>query len=204
MHKIACPHCDNLIQLPEQVLPKQEVYCPRCHSHIFEQHHFGTQRSLAYSVSALILLIIAISFPFLTLEAGGQVRTISLWEASLDLYIQGFWFLAILVLMFIIVVPLLYLSLLITLLLARKKMFSYRVAVRSAKALSYMTSWAMADVFIVGVLVSLIKVIEMADIFMGTSFWAYLAFAIIFVMITQVANRYQLWTWVEEINVRED
>lgn len=200
MHNIACPHCDNLMQLPRQLLPKQEVYCPRCNSFLFEQHRFGTQQSLAYSLCALILLLISIYFPFLTLDASGQIRTISLFEASLDLYLQGFWFLAILVLMFIIVVPVLYLSLLVTLLMARRHLFSYRVAVRCAKALSYMTPWAMADVFIVGVLVALIKVIELADIVMGISFWAYMAFAIVFVVTTQIANTYQLWAWVEEIN----
>ncbi len=203
MERIACRHCDNLIELPKRVQPKQQVYCPRCHSFLFEQHRFGTQQSLAYSISALILLLIAIWFPFLTLDASGQTRTISLSEASLDLYLQGFWFLAILVLMFIIVVPVLYLSLLTVLLMARKRVFSYRVAVRCAKALSYMTPWAMADVFIVGVLVALIKVIELADIILGTSFWAYMAFAIMFVITTQIANCYQLWTWVEEIKLRD-
>ena len=105
--------------------------------------------------------------------------------------------------MFIVVVPVLYLTLLIVLLLARKRLFSYKVAVRCAKALSYLTPWAMADVFIVGVLVALIKVIELASILFGTSFWAYMVFAVIFVMTTQIANSYQLWVWVEEINGNE-
>jgi len=45
-----------------------------------------------------------------------------------------------------------------------------------------MNQWSMPDVFLVGTLVSLIKIATMARIEFGTSFWAFCAFCIAFVM----------------------
>lgn len=65
------------------------------------------------------------------------------------------------------------------------------------RLMSYFLPWVMAEVFIVGVLVALIKIIEMADIVLGFSFWAYILFVIFFTLTANIANRHQLWEWIE-------
>ena len=200
MRNIACTHCDALIELPEQLEPRQQVYCPRCKSFLFEQHRYGTQRCFSFSITAFVLLAIAMAFPFLTFEAGGHSRTITALEASFDLFPQDFWFVGMLVLVFMLVIPVGYLSNLILLLLARKGMFNRKIAIFCAKSLSRLLPWAMADVFIVGVLVALIKVVQHADVVIGISFWAWVGFAMFFVMSAMIANKYQIWAWIEEID----
>ncbi|MFP3608243.1 paraquat-inducible protein A, partial [Paraburkholderia sp. SIMBA_053] len=54
-----------------------------------------------------------------------------------------------------------------------------------ARSLAHLAPWMMADVFIIGALVSLIKVAGIAQIELGISFWAFCAFAILLLMTVQ-------------------
>ncbi len=49
----------------------------------------------------------------------------------------------------------------------------------------------------VGVLVALIKIVAIASVVLGISFWAYIIFTLLFVYIASVVDNKRLWTWVE-------
>ncbi|MGQ8363994.1 paraquat-inducible protein A [Glaciecola sp. 1036] len=197
LKQIACSHCDLVVKTPDDLLPHQRVYCPRCHSFLFENQIHASQKCFAYSVTALILFAVANLFPFLTFEASGVLRTITITEASFDLFLQGFWLLGFLVLAFILAVPFIYLICLILLLMGKNALLPYRASLTCAKLLTRLIPWAMADVFIIGVLVALIKVIELADIVLGIAFWAYIGFTLCFIAASLIANKYQVWCWIE-------
>ncbi|MFT6267967.1 MAG: paraquat-inducible protein A [Alphaproteobacteria bacterium] len=137
------------------------------------------------------------SLPFLSFEAQGQTRTITLLQASHDLFTQGFGFLAALVYAFVLLLPMLYLSLLLALLVPIKLGLAPALPVYIGRLLGHFRPWIMAEVFIVGVLIALIKVIELADIIIGLSFWAYVGFSILFTLTANLTNRHQLWHWIE-------
>jgi paraquat-inducible protein A len=194
--KLACHDCDLLITIPE-IEENQSLICPGCLSKQFTKYKHPLDYSISFGLSALILSIMANSFPFLSFETQGQIRTITLLQASHDLFAQGFVFLAILIYAFILLLPMLYLSLLLTLLIPIKLHITPVLPIYIGKLLGLILPWIMAEVFIVGVLVALIKVIELADIIIGFSFWAYVGFAIFFTLTTNITNRHQLWHWIE-------
>lgn len=197
-HYIACHECDQLIVMPEALDRNQSLFCPRCNSRQLTNYANSLNHSIAFSLTALIFLLIANSFPFLSFEAQGQNRTISVFEASYDLYMQGFYMLAALVYAFVLLVPVFYLCAVLVLLIPIKLGFTPPAPIAIGKAISLALPWAMAEVFIVGVLVALIKVIEVADIVIGVSFWAYLGFVIFFIAASNIASRHQLWQWIED------
>ncbi|NMS52614.1 paraquat-inducible protein A, partial [Vibrio parahaemolyticus] len=53
--------------------------------------------------------------------------------------------------------------------------------------------WLMVDVFLIGVLVSLIKIASLADIGMGTSFWAFCVYTVLVVKCISMVDKSWLW-----------
>lgn len=62
-----------------------------------------------------------------------------------------------------------------------------------ARSLAHLHPWMMADVFIIGALVSLIKVAGMAQIEFGISFWAFCVFALLLLLTTQSLDADWMW-----------
>lgn len=195
---IACHECDQLIAMPEVLGRNETLTCPRCMSKQLTNYANSLEHSIAFSLTALILLIIANAFPFLSFEAQGQIKTISVIEASYDLYFQGFYLLSALVYAFVLLIPIFYLCAVLVLLVPIRLGLKPPAPVAIGKMISLALPWAMAEVFIVGVLVALIKVIELADIVFGVSFWAYSGFVLFFIAASNIASRHQLWKWIED------
>jgi len=63
----------------------------------------------------------------------------------------------------------------------------------------HLQNWAMVEVFIIGVIVSLVKIAKMATVSLGLSFWGYVAFSILFTLAIAALDRYQVWTEIEAL-----
>ena len=71
--------------------------------------------------------------------------------------------------------------------------------VPAARFLSFLSAWSMVEVFVIGVIVSLVKIGHMATVILGISFWSYVAFAICFTATITSLDRVQLWERIEEL-----
>jgi len=194
--QIACHDCDLLITIPEME-ENHTLFCPGCRCKQFTKYKQALDSSISFALSALIMLVLANGFPFLSFETQGQNRTITLVQASQEMYAQGFVLLAVLVYAFILLLPTLYLISLLSLLIPIKLKRSPMAPIFVGRLIGYLLPWVMVEVFVVGVLVALIKVIELADIIIGFSFWAYVGFVIFFTLTANIASRHQLWSWIE-------
>ena len=196
-HLMACHECDLLIDLHEQLADDRVVCCPRCHHQISSGQNNALDKVLALSITATLVLIFANSFPFLAFEAKGQSRSINLFQTVLELFEQGYPTLSVLIFCFIILLPLAYLLFLLILTLPIKLRIKRSPPIILGRAIDALLPWAMAEVFLIGVLVALIKVVSMANIVLGISFWAYILFTILFLAISTIVDSHRLWHWVE-------
>lgn len=197
-HLMACHECDLLIDLHEQLADDRVVCCPRCHHQISSGQKNALDKVLALSLTATIVLIFANSFPFLAFEAKGQSRSINLIQTVLELFVQGYPVLSILMFCFIILLPLAYLLLLLFLTLPIKLGIQRSPPIMLGRVIDALLPWAMAEVFLIGVLVALIKVVAIAHIILGISFWAYILFTILFLLISNIVDSHRLWHWVAD------
>jgi paraquat-inducible protein A len=151
-------------------------------------------RILSLALTAFVMMIAAVSFPFLTLDAGGLHNATSVIDAVLA-FNDGFAFpLAVAVAFFIVVIPLMRLTALIYALgpLVREK--TPRNGARAAFAIAErLRPWSMAEIFIVGVTVALIKVAGLAVVTIGPAFWAFAGVVVITVLKDQLICRYSIW-----------
>ena len=80
--------------------------CTRCGAVLYRERRDSLERVLMLTIAALILYVLASSFPFLTFKLEGQEQTTTLLTGVVELYQQGVWPLAILVFMVATVIPL--------------------------------------------------------------------------------------------------
>ena len=68
-----------------------------------------------------------------------------------------------------------------------------------AKGIFLAQNWSMVEVFIIGVIVSLVKIAAMATVVLGISFWAYAGFTICFTLAVSNLDRFQCWERIEAL-----
>lgn len=175
----------------------RKAQCPRCGSVLAAQYENAFDRILAFSLSALIFLISANSFSFLSLSVQGQERTITLLQSIQLLAGEGESLLALTLGLAVILLPALMLVGIFYMLMVIK----YGVMTSKNRALLrfilMIPPWGMGEIFIVGVLISLIKIISLADVELGLSFWAYILFSVFMTATLLHIDRVQIWSWVE-------
>ncbi|HXF79234.1 MAG TPA: paraquat-inducible protein A [Usitatibacter sp.] len=195
---LACRECDLLQR--ECELPAHRIAeCARCGAELFRAKPRSLDHTLAYVVGAGVLFFIANAFPVLTLEAQGLQTTTTVLGAAQALYDDNERLVAILVFMTTMLLPGLEIaSMLYMLGLLRLG----RVPVRLSFAFRLVEAikpWGMQQVFLIGVLVSLVKLGHMATVILGLGLYA---LAGVILMLTAAEAAYDpraLWARVREL-----
>lgn len=197
-HDIACPGCDLLVHIGG-MRDGDRAACPRCGEFLTRFRGDAYNRILAFAIGGLILLLVANSFDFLSFSAGGAGSEITLRETPAALWENGMPLVGVLVGAFIIAVPAIILLVLVALCVPLIIGYSHPLLPRLAKLVLHLHHWSMAEVFIIGVIVSLVKLSSMASVVIGVSFWAYAGFTICFLLAVSNVDRMQTWQRIEEI-----
>lgn len=175
----------------------QRAHCPRCSRVLTAPKKNAESRALALALCAGILLVLANSFPFIQLESNGIERVMTLPRTVLELMDGGNPTLAVLVSGPIVGVPLVMIGAMIALLLLLRRGRDSRALVPISRLLFALHPWNMGEVFLIGVLVSLVKLTDMAVVETGFAFWAYAGFVIAFVAALSHLDRFQIWRGIE-------
>lgn len=175
---IACHDCGLLLHA--RPLAEGEVArCPRCTGRLYGHRRGGVDRALALHVTGFVLFIIANAFPFMTFKLEGRAETSTLFSGVLEFIDQDLWFLAIVVACAAIFVPLAKLLMTLYLLIP---LWLGRVPPHAAGAfrcIELMHPWAMMEVFLLGVLVAYVKLIDLATLELGPAVFAFAALIVV-------------------------
>jgi len=162
----ACPECDLLMLKPELSLG-QVAECPRCSCELFRLRHRIVGPGLALVLAALLLYFPANLLPIMRLNLLGRVTDDTVWSGVLSLYSSGMQGVAVVVFLCSMAVPLLkllcQLAVLLCIALDRAKplgMLLYRTY-------HHLREWGMLEVYLLGILVSIIKLRDMAELSLG-------------------------------------
>lgn len=137
----------------------------------------------------------SLPFPFIFFEASGVEETMALPDAALTLLEQHYGFIAVIFWMAILLLPALFLLIVIYLhaSLAMNRPFPFRLLM--ARSLMRLQPWMMADVFLIGVLVSMVKILSLADIGFGWSFWAFCGYVVL--VLKTISDLDDDWLWTQ-------
>lgn len=169
---IACHECDTLHR-QTRLPPGAKARCVCCGSVLYRNKKNSLERTLTLTITGLILLVLANTFPLLSFEAQALAHRTTLMGAVHSLYVEGKQPLALLVVATTVVAPVMQLTglLYVTLPLWFNRTPRYLVPV--FLLVGRVAPWAMIEVFMLGILVSVVKLAKMATIVPGVALYAF-------------------------------
>ena len=177
------------MQLLPVVAGKQTVVCRRCDSTLAGPATGRIESPLALSASALLLLLAAIVWPLMTVSSLGAQRQSWLETCVSALWGQGFLSLATLVATFTVVLPCIYLSVLVWILLALRLDFGGPLG-PMFRWVQHLRPWMMIEVYLVGCFVAYSRIKVVSTIEIGIGGWCLLGAALVFLLsLTQLDER---------------
>ena len=192
-----CPGCDLLLDKVEPT-PGHTVVCPRCGLRLHREQANSVQRSLALSVTGLLLFLPANFLPLMHLRVMGTEVSSSLFEASLSMFSQGQPFVGSIVLLTGFVFPLVILSLLLWVSAGIALDWNNRLLPDGMRWYRHLTEWAMQDVYLIGIFVTIIKISHTATIDFGQGFFCFLALVITTVAAQSSVDKPLFWSLLEK------
>ena len=182
---IACHECDLLYKI--QPLPDGgAARCVRCDALLYYQKKDSLDRTLALIIAGLILFIVANTFPFLAMKSKGLVRETTLITGVKGLYLQGMESLALLVFFTSILVPFVHIAGMLYVLVPLKFNRVPRNLALVYRFIRSLQPWGMMEVFMLGILVSYVKLAKMAKIVPGLAIYSFVV--LIFVLAGAAAS----------------
>jgi paraquat-inducible protein A len=117
--------------------------------------------------------VVANSFPFLSFEMRGRITETTLVSGVVDLYQQGRETIAVLVFFTIVLAPLCQIALFLWVLLPLHLNRVPWLLPDAFRLLRHVQPWSMMEVFIIGILVAIVKLMGMATIVPGLALWSF-------------------------------
>ena len=165
-----CRGCGLMQRLPAPV-PRHVRRCPRCHAS-FGGDGGRRDSGLALTITAFVLFLAANLLPLIGIEVAGRGQSIRLSSGVNGLANHGLVPLAVFVLAISIVAPLGRLLALGYVLLRLRGTARPRHLARLLRVAERMRPWSMLDVFLVGTLVALTKLQDLAAVDIGLGLWS--------------------------------
>ena len=187
-----CRECDALQQV-FQLSPGYEATCIRCHNRLFRNPKGGIDYPLALVISALILFIVSNIYPILTLSIMGINRNSSISHAAFIFIQTGNPVVGGVVWLSSVLIPGLLISGLLYILLDIRFQLGLPFTTLILKYLTYLIPWGMMDVFFLGILVALVKLVALADIVLNLGFYSFLFLVLIYASILTSIDMHTLW-----------
>lgn len=192
---------------PIMPVPNQQTaLCTRCGAPLYPGGRMQVEKVLAWTLTAIILLVIANSYPILELQASGQTSHITFFQAVVNFADQGMWALAVVVFLTSIVGPFVRFGIL--LLVLGGVWLGYAESVRKMTGLlhidAYLAPWGMLEIYLLGLLVSMVKLKDIADITPGIAFYAFCLLVVSIGIIRMIINRFHLWQLLDQLSAGEN
>lgn len=195
---VACPRCDAL-HLRRTLSETETGCCARCKTVLVAPRLRSFLHVVALSFTAMILMIAAVFFPFLKISARGLSHESSVFEAAMA-FSEG-WLvpLSLAVLAAIVATPMLrFAALIYTIWPLANGRPAYRHAALAFRLAVAVQPWSMAEIFIVGTAVALVKVAGLASISFGPAFWALSALIVVTVLKNLLLSEAAIWEAIGE------
>ena len=190
---IACPECDALYRAAD-VPHGERATCARCHTVLISPRRHAGMAIIALALAALILVLGALWFPFLRIDARGLWQEATLWDVATSFAGGPLLVVSVAVTAAIVVVPLLRAMLILYTLVP--VVFDRPPAAQATRAFRWserLRPWSMAEIFAIGCAVSLVKIADLAQVSLGPAFWMFAGLVVVTVAQDALVDRWSVW-----------
>jgi paraquat-inducible protein A len=159
-----CHDCHLLCRLPEH--GAHGATCPRCGAALHERKPRSLERTWAWWIAAVLCYLPANLLPIMKITSLGRAQADTIMSGVIYLLVHGMWPLAVVVFTASIFVPLLKLTILLTLLISVHRGSRWRPVDRTRlyRITEAIGRWSMVDIFVVTILVALVRLGNLATV----------------------------------------
>ena len=193
---IACPECDLLIRRTEPG-PGVKCFCPRCRSMLFHVKRNPVERTLILSLTGLILFVPAMVLPIMTINAFGLEQSANILQWVSALFLTDFHMVGIIVLLTVAVIPLLKLLLLFYVSMAIRFKAHWHNLGSFFRFYQRMDEWGMLEISMLGILVSIIKLKDLAQISYGIGLFCFVLLLTITLIASVTLDEHKYWSSIK-------
>ncbi|MEA3522442.1 MAG: paraquat-inducible protein A [Campylobacterota bacterium] len=190
-YKSACKECGVIVEYDKNDI-NHNYYCPRCKGLIYAP---GEKFSyiIVMALAAFIAYIPTLFLPVLTLDLGGQVQASTLLDIVGSFYDDGNMIIGALILFTGILIPLIMLGLLLLILVPLHFNLKITYMNRLYHAYRAIRHWAMAEVYMISILVAVIKLKTVGHLNIDAGFFIFIFFLICFYITIIWFNPDDIW-----------
>jgi paraquat-inducible protein A len=189
---IICNDCD-LVQTIRSHDAIHSASCSRCGGELARTLDDAFDYEIALLVTSAILFLIMNVFPLVEMRVNGVSRATTLIGAVHSLYLQGMIPLAMLVVITTVVSPAVEIGGLFLILLLPRMQRIDPLIHQAINLIRRFHPWSMIEVFMLGVLVTIVKLSAFADIVLGPALWACAGIIVTIAALKTTMPVQQLW-----------
>jgi paraquat-inducible protein A len=199
LESVACRGCDLLQRIPP--LPTGgKAKCGRCGQPLAVRHADPLDRPLALALAAAIALVVANVSPLMALSVAGRDAATTLAGGAVQMWLQGSEITAVMVAFCAVLAPAAYVALLLTVLLMVRRPPAPRWVGALMRWADHLRPWSMNEVLLLGMLVALTKIAQLATVIPGAGMYAVGALVILLPAIMSTFDSREVWkriAWVD-------
>lgn len=192
---VSCDTC-GLVQALPPLAPGSAAECTRCGSFVAARGSAGSlEITAALSLAALVLYVPANIYPILKMYLHGTYSESTVWDGIVKLMEHNEWAVAVVVFLASMVVPLVKLAGLFSLVVTSRMGWGRRLRGRTRlyKFIDAIGPWAMLDVFLLAILVSLVQLAGWAKVLPGPGLIAFTAMVVLTMLASAAFDPKLIW-----------
>lgn len=201
---IVCPGCDILMSLePIKVPLGSQLVCPRCRHRIRSPKKNTVNRTLALSLTGLLFFIPAHFLLLIQLQVLGMFDQGTAIDSMQAVYQQKYFFVAFMVVLTALLIPLIKLVLLFLVSLGISRQIFIQQMPRLFRWYTHFEEWGMTEVFLLGILITIIKMNHTGDISYEIGFFCFIGLALALVACVFTLDKHCYWREIERLKSSE-
>ncbi|MEO8740203.1 MAG: paraquat-inducible protein A [Casimicrobiaceae bacterium] len=195
MEAIACPDCDLLQSIPP-LPPGGKARCPRCGETLAIQHADPLDRPLLLTIAAAITLLIANTMPLMGLDAVGRTSSTTIMGGAYEMWMQGSELTAVIVAFCAVIAPTAHVLFMLIVLIAVRRPPAPRWIGAMLRSAHIVEPWSMTEVMMLGILVALFKIAQLATVIPGIGMYAAGTFILLIAAVMATFDPREVWARV--------
>jgi paraquat-inducible protein A len=189
---IACPDCDLLQRIPP-LPPGGKARCARCGKTLVTRRYDSLDRALALTIAAAIAFIVANTTPLMGLSAVGRESSTTIIGGAHEMWLRGSEITAVIVAFCAVIAPAGHILFLLTVLLAVRWPPAPRWVGELLRSAHFMQPWSMTEVMMLGILVALFKIAQLATVIPGIAMYAAGLFVLLVAAVVASFDPHDVW-----------
>jgi paraquat-inducible protein A len=194
---IICNSCDLLLK-QINIEPGYTLFCPRCKCKLHTPKKNSVNRTLALSITAILIYIPAFFMPLMDFNYMGSEKSISIFDAIILFYNKEYFFVSLIILLTSLLFPFAKISLTFAISLCIKLKYYPGYLPEFMRYHTLIDDWGMLDIYMISILVALVKMHPLGYIRYNTGFFFFIFLLFTAICSSITIDKHLFWNRIEK------